>query len=394
MNDNSQETLRRVAQDDPSLTELILSDNTIYDSDGKFYSYSSDDYSTLGSAIANNTHLENLAVTLSDDLPLGRGFYDDLKCNTSIHELTLRLGLGLCIVEGVAHEILQTYQENNSQLTVLEISDANLRSGGDRVVVDTLRICSNLQRVTLNYCNITDARLLPIVDAIRGHRLLEELDLYDNNIGNAGCDALATLLEDPNCNLHTLDLWGNNITDEGAIIIANSLVNNTKLHDLDFGSNAIGAIDQSSVEDAFSRLLFNTSIINSTFLSNHTLNGVSLIDGNELGTQLASLLIMNEETNKRHVAIKKILKFHPDIDMDPMFEWDAEGEQSLKALPYVVGWFERAGVAIADNDGESYHVEEKTLSAIFQFAKGMPLLFVPTSHIKVDDKKRKRGQSR
>ena len=110
----------------------------------------------------------------------------------------------------------------------------------------------------------------------------------------------------------------------------------------------------------------------------------------ENGQELESLLDINAETNKSHVAIRKILKYHPDIDMGPMFEWDAEGEQTLKALPFVVDWFERARVAV----GESYHVEEKTLSAIFQFAKGMPLLFVPTSHIKVDNKKRKRGQSR
>ena len=85
MNNKSQETLRRVAQNDPSLTELTLSGNSLYDNDnfnncGAFYSYSSDDYSTLGSAIANNTHLENLIVTLSEDhLPIGRGFYDDLS---------------------------------------------------------------------------------------------------------------------------------------------------------------------------------------------------------------------------------------------------------------------------------------------------------------------------
>ena len=79
--------------------------------------------------------------------------------------------------------------------------------------------------------------------------------------------------------------------------------------------------------------------------------------------------------------------------MEPLFEWDADGEQSLKALPYVVDWFERAKVAVADEDGGDYNIEERKLSAIFQFAKVMPLLFVPISCIKVDDhrnNKRKR----
>ena len=45
------------------------------------------------------------------------------------------------------------------------------------------------------------------------------------------------------------------------------------------------------------------------------------------------------------------------------------------------------------SDDYDYCVDERKLSAIFQFAKAMPLLFVPISCIKVDDhrnNKRKR----
>ena len=89
--------------------------------------------------------------------------------------------------------------------------------------------------------------------------------------------------------------------------------------------------------------------------------------------------------------MKKILKYHPNIDMEPLFEWDAEGEQTLKALSYVVDWFGRAEEAVAEEEGENYHIENRKLSVIFQFAKAMPLMFVHTSHIKVDNKKRKRS---
>ena len=41
--------------------------------------------------------------------------------------------------------------------------------------------------------------------------------------------------------------------------------------------------------------------------------------------------------------------------------------------PYVIDWFERTEEAFADGDedegDEDYRIEEKTLSAIFQFAK-------------------------
>ena len=93
------------------------------------------------------------------------------------------------------------------------------------------------------------------------------------------------------------------------------------------------------------------------------------------------------------MTIKKILKYHPNIDMGPFFEWgmDAEGEQTLKALPYVIDWFERAKV-VAAADNEDYNISERKLSAIFQFARAMPLLCVSTSNIKIDNKKRKRSE--
>ena len=76
--------------------------------------------------------------------------------------------------------------------------------------------------------------------------------------------------------------------------------------------------------------------------------------------------------------------------MEPLFIWNVEGdegERDLKALPHVMAWFERAKeVAYAVG---CYNVDQMKLSAIYQFARAMPLLFVPTSHIKVDNKKRK-----
>ena len=392
MDDISQETLCMVTQNDPSLTKLRIigvNNNNYGVARGKFYSDNSDDYSTLGSAIANNTHLESLEVILTNNLPLGvadRGFYDGLHHNSSISELSLYCG-DRNIAGGVAQEILKVYQENNSHLTFLGIYFANLQSGGDRVIVDTLRSCTNLQRVVLNFSNVTDAQLLPIVDAVRGHRMLEELCLYENenNIGNVGCEALAALLIDPSCNLRFLSLERNAIGNEGATAIANSLSNNNKLQCLYLGGNQIDR----SVQHVLCNILCNTSNINSLYASNHTLNMLGFGE-QQPGQQLQSLLGLNADTNKNYVAMKKILLHFPNIDMEQLFQWDADGEQTLKALPHVMSWFDRAKVVVA-NDGVEYDIEERKLSAIFQFAKAMPLLFVPPSHINVDTKKRKRS---
>ena len=80
--------------------------------------------------------------------------------------------------------------------------------------------------------------------------------------------------------------------------------------------------------------------------------------------------------------------------MEPFFEWnmEGEGERDLKALPYIIAWFERVHeVVVYDVDAETlwYEVVKRKLSAIYQFAQAMPLLFVPASHIKGNENKRK-----
>ena len=56
--------MHKVNQNDPSLTELNLVDNNnnYGFAHRNFYSDNSDDYSTLGAAIANNIHLKRLEL--------------------------------------------------------------------------------------------------------------------------------------------------------------------------------------------------------------------------------------------------------------------------------------------------------------------------------------------
>ena len=290
----------------------------------------------------------------------------------------------------VEHEILKSYQKISNNVTRLCINNKVLDNGGGNVITETLRWCTNLKSINLGSNNITDEQLLPMIDAIKGecYSLLEKLCLHENMIGNAGCHALATLLEDTNCNLQHLYLDYNRIDNEGATAIANSLANNTKLKRLDL---RINPFDPSAV-GIFCTVLCNTSSVNDTYRSNHTIMDLLLSDEQQgQHANLSSLLGLNNGTNKSHVAIKKILKYHPNIDMGPLFEWDADGEQTLKALPFVIDWFGRAEEAVAgDQDREDYHVEEKKLSAIFQFAKAMPLFFAQPSYIDEGSKKRKR----
>lgn len=388
MNDKSQETLHKVESNDNTVIKL-----SIGHMDGGF------DFNRLGRAIATNTNITLLNVSLHvNALSINdTGFYDGLKQNTSIHELMINCNGHNHTLSGVGHEILQAYQENNNHLTNISIFRADLHNSGDEIITTTLQCCTNLRYINLFQCNITANQLLPMVEAMRGLRSLEQLYLNNNNIGNDGCEALATLLEDPNSNLEQLQINRNNIGNEGAILIANSLVKNKKLQRLDLSRN----LDVDSVWDQLSYILCNTSSINDTYSSNHTLQMLRVTNlDNPSAQRLRSLLKLNTDANKRHVAIK-ILTYHLDIDMKPLFGWDIEGEWTLKALPYVINWFERVWIAKVSefDERQSAFVHElerdrfnrRTLSSIYKFAKAMPLRFVPADHVKMHDKKRKRA---
>ena len=368
------ETLHKLEQNDPSLTKITLGH--------QWNGINADHFTRLGKAIATNSHLKELEVDVyrsalkETEIDLFHG----IKQNSSIQKLKLICG-SRNIIGTSAHEILMAYQHENNNLTRLIIQHAGLQNGGHLAVVNTLRCCKNLRIIQLS-CDITDELLLPMVEAMKGSQTLEDLELGRNRIGNDGCETIATLLRHPNCNLQYLDLSSNQIGDDGAIAIANSLANNSKLKCIYLLNNSIGE----KVMDILSKVLCDTSSINAAYSSNHTLQ--QIVFSFRSSSVCSYLLGLNaRDANKRNVAMKKILKYHPNINMEPLFEFE-KGERTLKGLPCVIDWFEEAKTV---TDGGDALVDQQKLSAIYQFALAMPLLFIPTEHTKGRDIKRKRA---
>ena len=135
MNNNSEETLRRVEQNDGDLTELYIGELLLgfSDVDGEFQSSDASDYSRLGTAIGNNTHLTKLRVYLGANQALdiaNNEFFNGLKRNSSINDLALHVQSATLHIGGVGHEILKSYQKNNNNLTRLCIEHSSPRYWG------------------------------------------------------------------------------------------------------------------------------------------------------------------------------------------------------------------------------------------------------------------------
>ena len=90
------------------------------------------------------------------------------------------------------------------------------------------------------------------------------------------------------------------------------------------------------------------------------------------------LLALNELTDK-HAAIQKILKYHPDFDVETFL-----GDKSKrKLLPLVMSWFERVARQQAETSESARfrgilveskeEIEKRQLSTMYNFVRGMPL---------------------
>lgn len=210
------------------------------------------------------------------------------------------------------------------------------------------------------------------------------LNLSRNNqngsITNKGWKTFFSLLQNPSSRLEILQLDECNLGDEECIILANALANNKTLTLLKVENNDITPKGL----EAFSKLLCDTSSVNDTSLSNHTLYEMSWN-----AYKLEPLLDLNRLVNKNIIAFIKVLISHDHFDMQPFFEWD------LKVLHHVVGWFERAAACIdvfdASRNGEmgdwfkkaatlinkcEPNLGQRKLSSIYQFIRSMPLLYV------------------
>jgi len=266
----------------------------------------------------------------------------------------------------------------NTKLTYLDLSRNIIGKSCSESIVSLLQHHSgcNLTELHLGGCIVNNNRwLIKIVGSlIDCNTKLMKLDLSDNIIGLSGCEYIATLLKAaccPNSNIRKMNLSNCKVIDDECVtLLARSLVGNTKLECLDLSGNP--DITIGSGWNAFISIFLN--------YSNTTLHSLGKEDSGEdfVPDCLATLLKLNLA-----------------VDMEPLIELDAEdGERQPKALPHVIDWFGRRARETTRNRLVPKCIRTRKLSAIFQFARAMPLSFAATPFDVEGKKKKKRKRRR
>mmetsp|Transcript_30708 Transcript_30708/g.52525 ORF Transcript_30708/g.52525 Transcript_30708/m.52525 type:complete len:507 (+) Transcript_30708:69-1589(+) len=316
--------------------------------------------------------------------------------NNNLYQLEFNFEVGLECAESIAFVL----DENRCQsLESLRFEDCNLGEEGFAVIATALRTYPELEELHLQHNNIGLMGCIALRDMMRGWGAsnLKTLDLDGNAIGDQGLQALLTAMtnstleqlylsnnlitavglrslsdyfQSESCCLKTLNILGNDFGDEGAVALADILMGNKSLTSLHFISHQSGITNAGWA--AFSKLLCDPSSINSTYLSNHNIGTIG--EHEMLGTpfNIRRYLDLNELLDRRHAAIHKILKSHPDLDMEPLFVY------KLKCLPLVAAWF-RTSIQLCSDEVGSWkesvpELESRELSAVYKFVRDMPLL--------------------
>mmetsp|Transcript_17798 Transcript_17798/g.30072 ORF Transcript_17798/g.30072 Transcript_17798/m.30072 type:complete len:687 (+) Transcript_17798:105-2165(+) len=247
----------------------------------------------------------------------------------------------------------------------------------------------HLEQVFHDDDDLDDEGLQTLVAALTNAATLQLLALSRNlSITAAGLRALSHLFSSA-CPLETLFLEDMNIGDEGAEALVDGLRGNTTLRHLVLTPNMAGIT--STGWTAFSRLLCDTSSINNTYRSNHTLEHIGddyhyvsdpfggpklFRSGNYSGECFPGIppaVVQYLKINKENYAAKiKIGRCHPEIPVEVFFGY------KLKFLPLLVSWFVGFGTRERSNcqNATTREFQRRELSAVYKFIRGMPMLAV------------------
>ncbi len=345
------------------LEELHISHNSIGDDGAR----------ALGAGLANLRSLEKLYLGNNSIGDVGlQSLVEGLINCDNVKELGLS---GNRSITAAGMGSLSTLlQSERCSLTDILLGEIPFGDDGAPALADGLKDNRSMEHFYLSNNSISDRGLQALVEGLVNCDDLKVLSLSGNRMITAsGLRSLSTLLQFESCALTEITLWGIPFGDDGAVVLADALKGNTSMKQLSFGPDSARVTTVGW--KAFSELLCDTSNVNTTYLSNHSLERIGKLDNGSAPSDVKALLALSNHPAE-HVAIHKILKSHSDFDIEPFFEW------KMKLLPRVVSWFEKVRTLmnvydhswISDESAEE--IQSRQLSAMYNFVRGMPLLAI------------------
>ncbi|XP_057227458.1 ribonuclease inhibitor isoform X1 [Malurus melanocephalus] len=152
-----------------------------------------------------------------------------------------KLWLQNCNLTSASCETLCSVLCAQPSLTELHVGDNRLGTTGVRVLCQGMMNPNcKLQKLQLEYCELTADIVEALNAALQSKPTLKELSLSNNTLGDNAVKQLCQGLVDSSCNLELLHLENCGITSDSCMEISTVLKNKPSLMDLSVGDNKIG----------------------------------------------------------------------------------------------------------------------------------------------------------
>ncbi len=230
------DVVNRLTINDPSIAGLYLFLGMDFDDNDN--NMNARPLERICDALATSQKLREVKVYGDgvDDIGFLQSFFNGLARNRSIEKLTF------CRTDLTHLQHLAPLFEHNRKLRCIEFSDFITPKGSPSFLSTLLcSAMSHLVRMSLCCVGISDNTAADFINQL--HALpwmpnLLDLDLGGNEIREKGCEALRSLLKNPECNLISLDISYNHLGDVCIDILISGMVEKRSLTSLSIGGNA------------------------------------------------------------------------------------------------------------------------------------------------------------
>ncbi|KFV44983.1 Ribonuclease inhibitor [Tyto alba] len=152
-----------------------------------------------------------------------------------------QLWLQNCNLTSASCEMLRSVLSAQPSLKELNVADNKLGTAGVKVLCQGMMNPNcKLQKLQLEYCELTADIMEALGSALQSNPTLKELSLSNNTLGDTAIKQLCQALVETSCNIELLHLENCGITSDSCREMSRVLSNKSSLIDLIMGDNKIG----------------------------------------------------------------------------------------------------------------------------------------------------------
>lgn len=297
-----------------------------------------DDIIQLRNGLVNSSSLRELVVDANWNVLMTEGGSQVVSDVLASPVAALKvLRVGVATIDDESANVLGLGLARNTSMEVLNLSGLrSITSAGWKTIISSIQ-SPNLHLRQICLCNneqIDDEVVFRLTQVLMSKSVtIEEFDIRGcRSISGAGWTALSVAFLTPMPNLSELFMGNEHFDDDVLVTFVNGLRNKPCLRKLDLARANIMAAGWKAI----SKILCDTSSLDTIRESNHTLHIIKLSQLVSLPPNISKVLDMNRSGVASEVSRLKVIQFYDGINIESLV--DDQPTIQMKLVPFVISW--------------------------------------------------------